>query len=552
VFTTASLPNGGLTAHFAISYDDTLSNAAGLDRATDLVNTCESDLALIQSLFVGVPFQFAFPISVQVTGDSGGAEWTDPPDFLLWFGFHPSVTLKPGPSPTTTLIRYLLVAEVTEMFMASQRKQWFGDTHWSGADEGSMGEALSRFLASEFLTTTGLSKSIPSGFRVSSMWLNDALRPNFIDIAPDDNGADFIVGCGVNFLFFLKYQLGNSIQQIIANSSSSLGGVFTNLTGKTNGFQTFKDLVDMHYPTGLNPPGPSTPVTRYFPPLDNVFPVADLSTFTAPTELSWATNAEPNLAWLDLTMPLPVSVRVLFTSDDRSVLDLPQSQAASGHANVILTVPAQPAAFASKVVNITASYAGKTLSTAVKVVRPEALPVAPLRIIATADDPCVQHFTEKSSQDFVVTNPNVILDQSGLTYHWTVTGAHAPVVDAPTLSIPHLPVEGTRVSIAVTLRNAAGIEAHGQYAFRTVHHRSGLLEEIRQLDCSLQRMRAINAQVPSWVPREGEEILPDEVQLTTIESEAKHVVFAAERVIASLKATRAREAETAVDELVGG
>src|SRR2546425_12315796 len=124
-FITTSLPNNGTTPHFAVSYDDTLSRADGLDRALDLLNYCDADLALISSWFAGVNFQFAFPISVQITGDSDGASWTDPPDIALWFGFHPTVSIMPGPMPSTSLIRFLLVAEVTEMYMASQRKQWF-------------------------------------------------------------------------------------------------------------------------------------------------------------------------------------------------------------------------------------------------------------------------------------------------------------------------------------------------------------------------------------------------------------------------------------------
>ena len=164
-FVTTSLPNGGATTHFTIRYDDTLPATRGLDIALDLMNYCELDLALMQSWFPGVNFQFAFPISVQITGDDGGASWTDPPDFALWFGFHPSIDIMPGPKPTTGLVRYLMVAEVTEMLMASQRKQWFGDTHVTGADEGSMGESLSRFLASEFLTVTAIMKRPAPGGR---------------------------------------------------------------------------------------------------------------------------------------------------------------------------------------------------------------------------------------------------------------------------------------------------------------------------------------------------------------------------------------------------
>src|SRR3954462_11422586 len=111
-FVATGLPNNGVTTHFSITYDDALPAARGLDIARGLLDHCEADLALMQSWFPGVAFQFAFPISVQVTGDDGGASWTDPPDFLLWFGFHPSIDLMPGPSPSIGLVRFLVVAEV--------------------------------------------------------------------------------------------------------------------------------------------------------------------------------------------------------------------------------------------------------------------------------------------------------------------------------------------------------------------------------------------------------------------------------------------------------
>jgi hypothetical protein len=118
--TTANLPNGGKTAHYAVSYDNGLPNDNGHDLAGDLMNVLEGDLSLIISWFVGVNFQFSFPINVQITGKSGGATWTDPPDISLPFGYSPTVVLSPGGSPTTRLLRYMVVAEVTEMYMASQ------------------------------------------------------------------------------------------------------------------------------------------------------------------------------------------------------------------------------------------------------------------------------------------------------------------------------------------------------------------------------------------------------------------------------------------------
>jgi hypothetical protein len=519
-----------------VSYVDTLAKSAGLDRALDLLNYCEGDLALMQSWFTSVNFQFAFPISVQITGDSGGASWTDPPDFALWFGFHPSIDIMPGPSPTTGLIRFFIVAEVTEMFMASQRKQWFGNTLASGADEGSMGESLSRFLASQFLSITGVSKEVFPGFTVVPMWLNDPPpgeppRPNYVDVAPDDIDPDPKTGCGTCFIFFLKDQLGFSIQQIIAAAAPTLGGVYTNLTGKTDGWQTFKDLVDLHYPLGGS---------KHFPPFDNIFPVADLVAFSAPSSLSWVSNETPNIARIILSHPVVAGVDVMLSSDDPWTISVPASVMLGDSAVVPLTVNAQSPAFTSKVVNLTASYAGKDITIPINVVRPEDLPVSPLDIEpVTNNDPCAQGYVAGGPQDFVVKNPYVLMDRHGLTYTWSVIGATAPITNTDTLTIPSLPQAGNRVTINITLKNALGIQAKGELEFTTVQLRSGLREEIRRLNCSLRQLKAIDTQIPPNVPVEEVEILRDLEQLTRIEVQSRQMAAAAERVIASVKATRA-------------
>src|SRR6266496_5273379 len=205
-FVTDGLLNGGRTEHYSVFYDDSLALADGRDAVNDLLFWLEKDFVLMQGSFTGVNFQFLLPIRVELTGEDGGAGWTDPPDIVL-SSYQLTVTLKPGPHPTTALLRYLMVSEVTEMFMASQRKDWFGPTgiFW-GADERSMGESLSRFLASEFVSGTLNGRQTPSGFSVVRNWLNDLVRPNFVDTTVDDNQPDTITGCGTCFLFFLRYQ----------------------------------------------------------------------------------------------------------------------------------------------------------------------------------------------------------------------------------------------------------------------------------------------------------------------------------------------------------
>src|SRR5439155_9007384 len=223
----------------------------------------------------------------------------------------PSIDIMPGPNPTTGLVRFLIVAEVTEMFMASQRKQWYG-----GANEGSMGESLSRFLSSQFLSISGISKAIFPGFSVVHIWLNDPLRPNFVDVAPDDFEPDATTGCGTCFIFFLRDQLGFSIQQIIAAAAPTLAGVYANLTSQTDGWQTFKDLVDLHYPSGAS---------KHFPPLDNIFPVANLATFYAPAVISWVSNDTPYIARIILDHAVPAGVDIMLTSDDTKAIGVPES-----------------------------------------------------------------------------------------------------------------------------------------------------------------------------------------------------------------------------------
>jgi|GEM_PF-2081803 len=534
-FTTASLPNDGRTTHFAVSYLDTLSKADGVDRALELLACCESDLAKICSWFIGVDFQFSFPIGVQIGGQSSGAGWQDPPDISNWFGFNPTVTISPGPSPTTGLIRYLLVSEVTEMYMASQQKDWYQSTSlFSGADEGSMGESLSRFLASEFLQSAGISQAIYPGFAVAHNWLNDDPgRPDRIDSAPDDIAPDAWTGCGTCFLFYLKDQLHKSIQDIVASPAPTLGGVYTNLTGKADGWSSFQELVNSHYPFDKG--------RKYYPPLDSIFPVAELTHFMVPLALSWIEN-DPNIAVLVLGPAIPVDVDVALSSDDPATIAFPApSVALNSSSQIKLKIPVQPAGFVSKVVNLTATYAGTTLHRSVQVFRPEDLPVTPLEIkLVFGQDPCAPHFIEGSAESFLIANSNVVRDHTGLTYKWTVTGATAPVTNAPVLEIPSLPAAGTEVTVEATIRNVYGIHSTSVFKFTTVEKAPDLEEVIRRFQCELGQIKAINSHIPPWVPIEVGSILPPPGQLASIEKQAGLLTIAARRVLESARAIQIR------------
>jgi hypothetical protein len=74
-YINTGLTNGGLTAsgHYQIEYDDALSKADGLDRASGLYDKCEEDFALMKTWFKGIDPAFGFPMRVQITNSPPNA-----------------------------------------------------------------------------------------------------------------------------------------------------------------------------------------------------------------------------------------------------------------------------------------------------------------------------------------------------------------------------------------------------------------------------------------------------------------------------------------------
>jgi hypothetical protein len=362
--TTQGLASGGQTTHYAISYDDSLPPADGLLRAEQLFNHCETDFELMAGWFAGTSFEFSFPVAVHINNASGGASWDDPPDIALPFGYSPTVQINPGPGTSTDFVRYLLVAEVTEMFMASKNNGWFEPTSvFSGADEGSKGEGLSRFLAFQFKAANGLENVRYPNFEVVAFWLNSAGRPDYVDFNPDDNNPDVITGCTTCFLYYLHDQLGYGIPDIINAGAGTLGGVYTKLTGKNDGWQSFINLVNTHYPAGVT----YDPATG-----DNIFPVPNLANLYNYSLLAGAADSPRILA---LDNRAPVQVAVSLTSDDPAVLSVqPTVNIPAGTWSAAVSLQAAPVTGPAQAVTIRASYAGQSLSTDVQILpRPSIL-----------------------------------------------------------------------------------------------------------------------------------------------------------------------------------
>ena len=206
--------------------------------------------------------------------------------------------------------------------MSAQDRGWF-----AGSDEGSKGEGLSRFLGLQFLLLHHLATSTPDRFGVTADWLNSP-RPNYVDHNPDDNAPDTVTGCTTLFLFYLHDQLGYTINQIIAAGADTLGGVYRNLTGRTDGWTAFRTLVDTHYPTG----------EVYYPAAETVFPVPTLTRIDSPGAV---TTGYPGTGRITLDRPALVDLPVQLASGDPALAAV-QAAVAVRRAPPASTSPSPP------------------------------------------------------------------------------------------------------------------------------------------------------------------------------------------------------------------
>jgi hypothetical protein len=554
-FLNTGLSNSGQTQFFKIWYDDSLPNASGLDVAQDLMTHCDSDFSWLRGWFPGV--SPGTPITVNIASLSiptnGGAGW------IGWGPYPLTVTLAVGTFPVTggdllTLFRYFLIVETSEIFMRERQPAWFNrHNDWFEAfDEGSKGESLSHLFGVQFLREKIPQATMIPGFdsvgvQASEMWLNPPMgaapgtpapRNNHVDDNMDDISPDEVTGCGTLFLFFLHDQLGFGLDTIIAAGGATLADVYSHLTGddRTNAFSTFADLVNLHYPSADGP---------YFPLLESVFPVPNLRGLLAPAQVSWVSNGHPAELQVVLDQVATVRTTIALTSDNPAIVGVPTKTTVptgSGLTRLPLDIPLQGANFTATTATITADYAGKTLSCAVQVVRPEDLPLPALDIILKkAGDPCQEVFVEGRELLLAIKNISVFSNRQGLTYKWTVTGAAVATDFMPELSITNLPAAGTSVVVEVIVTNALKLHAKGRYEFVTTPQLSDLEELERLVMCRVRDLKQLNAHMHPWIPVENERL--EEEHLVLIEKQSEVVAQAMQRVASSVKKLRIMRAE---------
>ncbi len=259
-FSSNGLTGGGITTHYALTYNTVLSASDGLNRANTVLASVENDYNWMSNLFGNVGLPFTLPISLELAGGGyAGAGW------------GPPIRLQPGNGSSSDLVRYLIVSEVTEMMMDQKANGW-GYSYGDG-NEGSKGEGLSRFMGFQFLAQKGLDTSIVSKggstFFVANDWLSST-RTDFVNYNPDDNKPDATTGCTTLFVYYLYSQLTFTVGDIFNAGAQFLSGVYTNLTGDPGDpFPFFLRLLNNAFP-GTNTIGTG-------PNFDDPWPIGILS-----------------------------------------------------------------------------------------------------------------------------------------------------------------------------------------------------------------------------------------------------------------------------------
>ncbi|XLP21945.1 hypothetical protein ACFMB7_26120 [Bacillus toyonensis] len=264
-----------ITTHYIIGWDPNLSEGTYL--AKHVCQYVDEDFNVMQGWFPGVELPQQ-KINVGITSYPSESYCNAKTNGACWQSLTGPVSIVvPDSNEVYDEIRYLLAAEITEMFMQQQGRGWFGGNIVNGGNEGTVGEGLSIFLAQQLAIMRGLDLSEPYDNYNHADYVNEWLassRPiepqtlSFSD-AQGPNGSQINLGFYLLFLYYLKDQLGYSINQIIAAapptsgpSAGKIAAVYQNLTGNATAdpFPAFMQLINAYYP------GTSTLPNGYYSP----------------------------------------------------------------------------------------------------------------------------------------------------------------------------------------------------------------------------------------------------------------------------------------------
>lgn len=257
----AGFPIAGETKEFLVTFAGE-TDLDALARAQAILLTCERDLDQLQAWF-RTDFRAGSPYGIWVHVNSAGGGG-------LNFGYDSgqssrivvSGTFAPSPPvPHQAGIRdefacLVFVAELAEILMD------FTGYGWNRGS--SAGEALSTVMATE-LHPIGYYAS-GSGPRVNP-WLNSNPRPDWVSTTEGTDQNNISYGCGILFLYYLRYEYGVDYTTIITAGGSTLAETYTRIFpgNLSNAFGGFAVTLQAHAPVG----------TSVQVPRDNIFPLLD-------------------------------------------------------------------------------------------------------------------------------------------------------------------------------------------------------------------------------------------------------------------------------------
>jgi hypothetical protein len=138
-----------------------------------------------------------------------------------------------------------LVAELSEVSMSWRGQAFAGKPKWNAG--WSNGEGLSLAAACE-LHPLGAYQNAPKVFVTN--WLDGSRDTTFLATPEQTDKNISSYGASALFIYYLRYQLGFSWEQICQSTGTSLAASYAELTGRTDAEDAFVGVFEQNYPAG--------------------------------------------------------------------------------------------------------------------------------------------------------------------------------------------------------------------------------------------------------------------------------------------------------------
>lgn len=237
------------TTYFEVQYDDS-TGSDGLAVANAVLGVCEADLFKLNLYMPSADKYRDLKIRVLIVNDQeNGPPYGFAENYGYTLNVQSEIHINPfsaeGVAVTPDGAAYLFVLELAELLML----------FWGWDRASSQGEALSRVMGEELHPASAGNSVTPWTTLPSPRpeWIsrNETTPPNIPGEPPPSVRGDtdpIPIGSGIIFIYFLRYQLGKSYQEICQNTGPLLLDRYRALTGLTDDPAARVDaLLDKHY-----------------------------------------------------------------------------------------------------------------------------------------------------------------------------------------------------------------------------------------------------------------------------------------------------------------